>query len=162
MLGSCHCCHRQSRASWCQWVFRSTLHFGTTILLWSDEGVIFTGYSSKSSTYIGGLCLFQGRRLRPATAELFAALAGRYRRCKAPATLKHLQGSRDNTRQARGSMCQTLSCTTGMWSLVRGHQVLAHWNHSALQLEQTDQCGGNFAHRSFKLKLWSVYNSGSL
>jgi hypothetical protein len=70
------------------WVIRSTLHFRTTIVPYSDEGVIFARYSSKSSTYISRLCLFQGR-LRPAKALLFAA--GRYRRCKAPTTVSHLQ-----------------------------------------------------------------------
>jgi hypothetical protein len=82
--------------------------------------VIFTRHSSKSSTYIGGLCLFQGR-LRPATALLFAA--GRYRRCKAPATVKHLQPDTMPDRAPCAAHC-------GRW-----FEVLAHWNTpGALQL----------------------------
>ncbi len=75
---------------------------------WSDEGVICTRHASKSSTYIGRLCLFRGR-LRPATALRCAA--GRYRRCKAPATVTHLQPE-TNTR--RGPMRQT-TVPCGRW-----------------------------------------------
>jgi hypothetical protein len=136
-----------SRADW-SWVLRSTLHFRTTILLftllWSDiwGGVKFTRYSNKSSSYISRLCpsLFQGR-LRSAAALLFAA--GRYRRRKAPATVRHLQPETIPDRAPCAKHCT-------MWSLVTGHQALAHWSHSALQ--QTDQCNfKKLAHRSLKL-----------
>jgi hypothetical protein len=111
------------------------------MLLWSDhhEGVIFTRHSSNSSTYASRLYLpvFQGR-LRPATALLFAA--GRYRRCKAPATVavKHLQPETI----AAGAPCAK-HCTMSRWSLVKGHWsgpgTLAR-EPLALSAAATDQC----------------------
>jgi hypothetical protein len=119
------------------WVLRSTLHFRTTILLWSDEGVIFTRHSGSRVPTVGRLCPFQGRP-RPVYSP--AHSARRDRRCNAPATAKHLQPETHTTRQ--GSMRQRL-CHVGT-----SVKDTKSWHIGTIQRCNKLTSATSFAHRS--------------